>query len=353
MLFPYKYTAHPLDRLHAYIEHTVLNVWCKASTGKKFTISMLHKSFRPIVQEVSKNDRDYLLKPIKAIYSIFSKLTPAQRKLIADGFQRNNDIKGLCAGIVMPLRYEDIKTFSPTLTKALSPFFKNLYTKILGIKAVKDGCGDLMERYKEFMKVNKKGKCPFCGLEDIKSEKLSVRDAYDHYLPKDIYPFNSVNFKNLVPACHTCNSSYKLTKDPIRSKKPVNARKAFYPFMSSVPGYSINVIVKKIFLKTPKNNNIDVSFSSKKALQEVNSWTDVYGIIERYEDKCCSDDAKDWIEQLMDERKDRNFSIKKYMAAKKKELKHKAHVHYRFLQVPFLEGYLKYSGFTSISNLKS
>ena len=30
----------------------------------------------------------------------------------------------------------------------------------------------------------------------------------------------------------------------------------------------------------------------------MNSWKDVYGIEERYKAKCCSVDAKDWLEQI-------------------------------------------------------
>ncbi len=28
---------------------------------------------------------------------------------------------------------------------------------------------------------------------------MSNPEAYDHYLPKSLYPFNSINFRNLVP----------------------------------------------------------------------------------------------------------------------------------------------------------
>ncbi|MFB2553388.1 HNH endonuclease [Ensifer soli] len=75
------------------------------------------------------------------------------------------------------------------------------------------------------------GICPFCGIGSIKRAHFKEREAYDHYLPKSIYPFNSINFRNLAPACHECNSSYKLTKDPAHSG--VGRRKAFYPYSES------------------------------------------------------------------------------------------------------------------------
>ena len=354
MIFPYKYAIHSLDKLHKYIEHLVLDVWCKADKNTKFDILMLHKDFKPVVVAVSKNKNDYLLKPIQEIYILFSKLDTADKTKLSNGFRANNDIKGLCIGKSKPLRYDDIKAFSEPLAIALNPFFKNLYTKLLGIKIVKTECGDLNERYKEFMVSNSKGKCPFCGLEDIKSEKLRVRDAYDHYLPKDIYPFNSINFKNLVPACHTCNSSYKLVKDPIHSSSKKMPRRAFYPFGKTIPEYNLNVRIKSIDFKNPKKNALSVSFNSTSSMEEVNSWLDVYGIKERYEDKCSSDDAIEWIKRLMDDRLNyADFDIKKYMNARKIELKNTPHIEYRFLRVPFLEAYIQYTGFASITTSKS
>jgi len=47
------------------------------------------------------------------------------------------------------------------------------------------------------------GTCPLCGIRDV--------STLDHYLPKARYPLQSVNPKNLVPACRDCNTG-KLDK---------------------------------------------------------------------------------------------------------------------------------------------
>lgn len=348
MLFPYKFTPHVLDKLHQYIAHTVLEVWCKANGP--FSITLLHKDFQPLVKAVAKNKNDYLLKPIKAIYRHFEPISPADKKKIARGFKSNNQIEGLCDGSIRPMRYEDIEKISKPLATELNPFFKNLYTKLLGLKVIKDGCGELKEHYEKFMYTNDNGKCPFCGLLDIKSELLRVRDAYDHYLPKDIYPFNSINFKNLVPACHTCNSSYKLVNDPIREKTTLKRRKAFYPFARKIPAYKIGVSIDKIDSRNHKKNKLSVSFSSVAAKAEVAGWADVYGIRERYTDKCSSKDSKYWLKQMLDERMNKpGFDLRKYIRARKKD---PAYLEYNFLRIPFLEGYIKYTGFNNISSRK-
>src|SRR5205807_9918270 len=36
----------------------------------------------------------------------------------------------------------------------------------------------------------------------------------DHFLPKSLYPHLACHPYNLIPICHTCNSSYKGPRDP-------------------------------------------------------------------------------------------------------------------------------------------
>ena len=94
---------------------------------------------------------------------------------------------------------------------------------------------------------NGEGKCPYCGIADIKGQHHRLKDAYDHYLPKSIYPFNSVNFKNLAPMCHECNSSYKLAKEPAPQNSPwtwTNEGKAFYSYATAASTISINLILE-------------------------------------------------------------------------------------------------------------
>lgn len=342
MLFPYIFINHSIEKLQGYIEHTVLEVWCKA-TGA-FDMNKLHKDFKPIVQK----NKKFLQGPITEIFELFAKLKEAEKKLIADGFKRNNNIEGICNGTVVPFRYTDMDAIDKVLSAKVNSFFKNLYSDVLKISVVKKECGDLDEHYDAFMITNAHGKCPFCGLGDIKSNLLSKRDAYDHYLPKDIYPFNSVNFKNLVPCCNTCNSSYKLVKDPVYDKAGNKPRKAFYPFGTIKPDSIVfNVKVNALDSHDPKQNNIDLSFSSATNAEEIEAWRDVYGMDERYLDKCKSEDAKLWLDQIIDELKNYELDPKayfpRYIAVRKRQANY---LEYNFIRVPFLEscfnkGYIK------------
>jgi hypothetical protein len=332
MLFPYIYINHDIQKLHQYIESLVLEVWCKA--GAPFTLELLEPPFKTIV----KSNKRHLQQPIEEIYNCFLQITPAQKELIADGFKRNNDIEGLCKGTVQPMRYTDITAIHPELSAKLNTFFKNLYYSVLKISAVKKTCGDLDAHYDAFMVSNKNGKCPFCGLADLKSDLLSKRDAYDHYLPKDVYPFNSVNFKNLVPACNTCNSSFKLAKDPLVD--PVNGgrRKSFFPFSPVKFDFELQVRIRSLDALNPKLNDVTLQIVSAIYSEEVDAWQHVYGIQERYLDKCKSEDAKIWLSQATIEvrnyDKDPKEFFPQYIYSRSL---YPNYLEYNFIRIPFLK----------------
>ncbi|WP_412461165.1 HNH endonuclease [Pseudomonas sp. SC11] len=184
-------------------------------------------------------------------------------------------------------------------------FFYGLYD--FDAAPLKQKVGNIDEHYKSFVQVNSQGKCPFCGINDLFIEYHTKREAYDHYLPKAIYPFNSINLKNLAPSCHHCNSSYKSTKNPAYSPKDpagvMSRRKAFYPF-STIP-YSIGLEVKLLHadIKNLVPSDIDLSFSPPMLTEEISTWKDVYGIEERYRAKFLSPSAKAWLEEVLTEQR--------------------------------------------------
>src|SRR5215470_16966294 len=113
MLFAYTYINHSIERLHAYVEHLVLEVWCKASGS--FNTSKLKIGFRPIVEK----NKKFLHDPIVLIYDLFVALKAADKKIIADGFKRNNNIEGICKGTVEPFRFSDLDAIDQKLSAAL------------------------------------------------------------------------------------------------------------------------------------------------------------------------------------------------------------------------------------------
>jgi hypothetical protein len=336
MLFNLKYVNHPVENLHTFIEHTVFDVWCKPSGV--FNISMLHKDFMPIVEEVSKNKNDYLKQPIEEIYNICQLLKKTELEFLKAAFKQNNAIEELCIGTIKPILYADIVNKIDVklpphqkLSPILKDFCKNLYNHVLKLKSFSSRNGELDEYYDAFMVENNVGVCPFCGLSDLKSDLLSKRDAYDHYLPKDSYPFNTVNFKNLVPACNTCNSPYKQAIDPIDGGN----RLAYFPFSKNKPNFEIKLNINSIDFEDPKKNNLSLTINSAQQ-SEVEAWRETYGINERYSDKCKSADSKYWIEQVR-ELVNYGLDIKGYFPTYIFNRKQTPFLEKNFLRVPFLE----------------
>jgi len=306
MLFAYTYVPHAMEKMQAFIDFIFFEVWCKAPIGLDFSLDLFENE--PDLREVlsafgfaanAPERGKQFYKDIKAIYELFSPLTPAQINQLKQWYQDNNDIEKVCANdpAVQIARYADIAAIHPDLSGQLASFFKGLYSQqLLDLAALREKIGKIDEHYQAFMQANTTSKCPFCGLDDIKGGNHTKREAYDHYLPKALYPFNSINFRNLAPACHECNSTYKLSKDP--AQNVVGRRKAFYPYATYTHGIEITIDLGTPDIDRLTPADIQLSFGPAAVHEEIETWKEVYGIDERYKAKCCDSDAKDWLEQV-------------------------------------------------------
>lgn len=221
-------------------------------------------------------------------------------------YKANNEIEKICngSGEISPIRYKYLKIIFSNRYKRINTlfhlFFKELYSeKFLSLKCISDKVGNISDHYKTFFKTNDKCKCPFCGISDLHGIHHTKREAYDHYLPKGTYPFNSINFRNLAPTCHHCNSSYKHTKDPVRSK--IGNRKAFYPYSTSSYAIEITISLSKTDIDHLAPNDIQLAFGPTALNEEIDTWKEVYGIEERYRAKLLDGDGKAWLVEVLDE----------------------------------------------------
>jgi len=196
--------------------------------------------------------------------------------------------------------------------------------------------GTINEHYKEFIKINSKGKCPFCGLIPIDGEYDDTREAYDHYLPKSKYPFSSINFKNLAPICNKCNSGNKGTKDPLHDTKG-NRRKSFYAYNAMPYTLEIGLEINSpdILKLTPQD--ITITFGPDNLSEEIRTWNELFGIEERYKAKCCSADAKYWITQITEECQNYGLTPRVVLQGKLREAEKSPYSETNFLRKPFLE----------------
>ena len=355
MLFPYTYVPHSMEKMQEYIDFIFFDVWCKAP-GEKYNIALFNNKpeLREIIQDLHNTEpkgADFFIKGIQLIFVEFSHLNAFDIQRLKHWYQANNDIGSICqkADKVLPIRYKNLEACFNRRYQSLSGlfygFFKDLYSDgFLSLKIISTKIGKINDHYKKFTGVNKKGKCPFCGIHDVKGNYHSKREAYDHYLPKGKYPFNSINFYNLAPACHECNSTYKLSQDPLYdAKDPLLAqtsgrRKSFYPYQTIA--YTIKL---DIMLNSPDWTNItpdDVSLTTgpEELREEIDTWLDVYGIEERYKAKCCGEnDGKYWIEQVIDESQNDGKTPEAFLVSLTRQAKLKPYAEANFLKQPFLE----------------
>jgi hypothetical protein len=351
MLFNYKYVNHSIETFQVYLDHLVKEVWCKADC--EFSLDLLHEELRNIVLEIYNTEEDttrgkvgdWLYGPIRKIYDIFrTQLTAVQKQQIIAWYDHNNDIEALCAcdPLKVPATYTDIRTINAELATDLKEFCTSLFTNVLQLKAVTSRIGDIDAHYTAFVSQNKEGKCPYCGYSDIKGALNTKREAYDHFLPKSAYPFNSVNFHNLAPMCHDCNSAYKLGKDPARHIDPISRtvgtrRKAFYTYAAvhSIIAIAMNLKARDVTKLQP--GDIDLQFAAPGRDEEVEAWKDVFGIEERYKAKfCAKNDGIAWLQQAIEEAANGDLSTEDFLAQVSRAAIRSPYDSANFLKMPFL-----------------
>lgn len=348
MLFPYTYVPHQMEKIQTFIDFIFYAVWCQAPLKRPYRLELFESN--PELLEVmtafhydDSKGAEFFAGHVERIYGLFAPLTACQVEQLRLWYRANNDVEGVCANDhAMSLkRYADFPDELKDLRDQLASFFKWLYSHV-GIAALRKKCGDIDDHYQTFVQTNKSGKCPFCGINDLLGEYHSKREAYDHYLPKALYPFNSINFRNLVPACHHCNSSYKTSKDPAYPlKDPARAahrRAVFYPYKAASHAIELQIDLHNSNIAELTPEQINLQFGPAVISQEIDTWRDVYGIDERYKAKLCGEnDGKYWLVQVVEEWGQDDRSPADFLAILARQTKSRPFAECNFLKKPFLD----------------
>jgi len=345
MLFPYKYVPHQMEKMQEFIDFIFYEVWCKAPGGGLFNLDLFHG--HPDLKEIMEafyyshaKGADLFYSHVERIYGHFTALPDPQITQLKQWYQGNNDIENVCSNnpTIQIARYADIALIDAVLSTQLAIFFKELYSQnLLNLVALREKIGEIDDHYLKFVTENSLGKCPFCGLGEVKGVHHTKREAYDHYLPKGLYPFNSINFRNLAPACHECNSIYKLAKDPVHSV--AGRRKAFYPYTKRSYSIDISISLNDTALDNLTPQDIALEFGPDQLHEEIETWRDVYGIEERYKAKCCCEsDGKYWLTQVLDEWHEDGRSPAEYLKTLTRQTGASPFSDSNFLKKAFLEG---------------
>lgn len=351
MLFPYTYVPHQMEKMHEFIDFIFFEVWCRAPKAGSYGLNLFDANppLKEVMTSFACDDNkagDLFSSQVQAIYQSFSQLSPGDIDQLKQWYKSNNSIEEVCSNSqnVQIARYADIDIVNEELSSRLASFFKNLYSQsLLGAAALRAKIGSIDDHYNTFVRTNNAGKCPFCGVNDLLGiNHYNRREAYDHYLPKAIYPFNSINFKNLVPACHHCNSSYKTSKDPAYTPKDparaVQRRAVFYPYTAIPYIIELQVALQHSDIANLTPADIDLQFGPAILSEKIDTWKDVYGIEERYKAKLCGDnDGKYWLTQVLDEWQEDGRHSADYLAILARQTQNRPYAECNFLKKPFLD----------------
>ncbi|WP_244541219.1 HNH endonuclease [Azotobacter beijerinckii] len=339
-----------MEKMQEFIDFIFYEVWCKTPTSGPFGLNLFDgkAELREVMEAFYYSDAQsayFFYGHVERIYSLFSALLPPQISQFQHWYQGNNDLEKICANdpTAHLARYSEITVDYPTLSAQLASFFKGLYSQsLLGLAALKAKIGEIDDHYQAFVQVNKAGKRPFCGMADLQGEYHSTREAYDHYLPKALYPFNSINLHNLVPACHHCNSSYKTSKNPAYMPKDparaANRRKVFYPYANMPRAIELRVELQHADIEHLTPAEITLHFGPEDISEEIDTWRNVYGIEERYKAKFCAEnDGKYWLMQVLDEWQEGGKTPADFLATLAQQATKRPYAECNFLKRPFLE----------------
>ncbi|TGV07714.1 hypothetical protein E4695_08550 [Alcaligenaceae bacterium 429] len=350
MLFTYTYVPHQMEKMQAFIDFIFHEVWCKAPVSGNYSLDLFVES--PELHEVmtafhydDSSGAAFFSGHVERIYGFFLVLSDAEISQFQQWYQGNNDLEKVCANdpATQLARYSDVAVKHKDLATQLGTFFKGLYSpSLLKLVALRRKIGDIDDHYRTFLQSNKAGKCPFCGINDLLGECHNPREAYDHYLPKALYPFNSINFRNLVPACHHCNSSYKTSKDPAYTPKDparaVQRRAVFYPYKPAAQSIELQITLQHSDIVKLTPADITLHFGPAAVAEEIGTWKDVYGIEERYKAKLCTEsDGKAWLTQVLDEWKELGRDPQDFLQTLALHTKKHPFTDCNFLKKPFLD----------------
>ncbi len=273
-------------KIYSFIEtpHSKLNEFVMAFFERiefetsEFSIEFFEKEF---YDNLVVHHKGILLNRFKAIYNIVKGWEQAPRSAFCQAISTSNEIKEICEGKVIPWKDIDIPEEVRVITKEL--FIKLYEDTLKESKYFKEYYGDLLSHYHTLKKSgnNDFEYCPACGITEMKTFEDSDRDQYDHYLPKDKYPFSSINFKNLVPICSTCNSFTNKSDKDILSYEGV----VFYPFDEKQSEIDIAVNITHIDFDNLSDSTLDLNYTCTNGkLKEIEAWKNIYNIVKRHND---------------------------------------------------------------------
>jgi hypothetical protein len=262
-----KVNTHPLYQ----VQEALKSFFVHCVTADGFDMSCFPAWFQKALNRPPRTLKNLF----EEIAGIIQGYNQPDRKHILEVFNRANEVERLCGD--KRLKPKSSLEKMPELEMKLKELFEYLYENTLERKKLFTGITDSSIRNHFQLFRDSNSVCPFCGIEAYPDRNGGTRANYDHYLDRIRYFFASVNFSNLVPMCHLCNTSYKGGKDILYLQS--SRRVAFYPY-ATLKGVAVQIACNKKPSIVDKLGDWEVSLKpeSKKDLDRVTTWIDVFSI---------------------------------------------------------------------------
>ena len=337
MLRPYKFKHHKIHKAQSFVNYIVLEILCKARsfTQPNFSSALVLPKYRSLIDDVNV---EYILNPLTEAYAICRTLSRKDLNVLKSAVLQNNRIRELCNGEIKPVLYADIEKINARLSEQIKVFCDKLYDESINKAAFYRQFETIDAYYKQL--VGRSSICRLCGINKVLTKFHKHRSALDHFLPRKYFPFASINFKNLVPICDTCNSKYKLGENPIlkilnkgTTREQVRRVKAFYPFRTESPDIQISITFNKTFSSNIEPEDIEIELSCAGNDEQIESWDRLFGIKENYLAACCTDEMYNFYEEQYIADMNYGKSHDEYIDS----LNSNKFADMNFLKIPFLE----------------
>ena len=283
-----------------FVNYILLEVVCRAAKlpNATFDASLVKPvRYRPIFHP---RHFQYIQKPLADMYLIL-KQKPQAAKVLRRAVLNNNRIYELCANKIQPVTYKELEASYPELVAPIRLFCDALYDQFAETVFAQKHFSNLRTYYDAV--VGNDTLCHCCGVGNVLNKFHAHRSALDHYLPRSIYPFVSINCKNLVPICDPCNQKYKLAKNTLYVfddfGKPRRVR-AFFPYRDDPPDIKIELHLKAVGdLPRLVPEKINLKFDGGDYQDAVDNWCRIFGIEDNYKATYSSRGMNEWAEQVL------------------------------------------------------
>lgn len=336
MIYTYKYLPHSIENFHKSLMFFFEKLF--EINPDSYNENMLTEpDFRLCVNDSKGVIKEGLIRIVEQYHN----LSPADKDTLKQAYYANVDIERICRDTTInPVKYEsliflfkkDIKDGKTKDICFLKDFSMKLWKQYPHVNRISIIYGDIQDHFNKLRTLdeNRAKVCPFCGLFPLLpptgDPQDKNRDAYDHIAAESIYPFVSVNFKNLAPTCDKCNKNEKRDTDVFYDEKGVR-RQVLYPYDETYNANDLVIEITNIEPYDPSSlktlfNHIDWDLAIKQAgIEEpyLKTWDDVYHIKNRYK-RYLKTYEKEWFDQLFNMYKDEMEDNIPYKRFKEKAL---------------------------------